>query len=110
MRELDERVCSPHAQDIWAVLPPGNSAAEIQEKTARYFDAGALQVWHHAPEDMMSFLLSDQTASASAAMVGPTEASRCVLMIIAVRCGGNGPRGGKWRENRHPILAGHFRT
>lgn len=44
--ELGDKPCFPHAPQICVeVLSPGNSNAEIREKTALYFDAGALEVW-----------------------------------------------------------------
>jgi len=46
MRELDDRVCFPHAPEICVeVLSSGNTDTEIREKMALYFDAGAKEVW-----------------------------------------------------------------
>jgi Uma2 family endonuclease len=46
MRELGNRACFPQAPEICVeIFSPGNTAAEIQEKTALYFDAGAQEVW-----------------------------------------------------------------
>lgn len=56
MRELGEQVCFPRAPDICVeVLSPGNTEAEIQEKMALYFDAGAREVWLCAQSGAMSF-------------------------------------------------------
>ncbi len=44
--ELGNRQCFPHAPEICVeVLSPGNSDAEIEEKKALYFEAGAGEVW-----------------------------------------------------------------
>jgi hypothetical protein len=46
MRELGNRKCFTHAPEICVeVLSPCNTVAEIEEKTALYFDAGAQEVW-----------------------------------------------------------------
>src|SRR5512135_39085 len=46
MRELGDQVCFPQAPDICVeILSPSNTEAEIKEKTALYFDAGAREVW-----------------------------------------------------------------
>jgi Uma2 family endonuclease len=56
MAELGNRSCFPHAPEICVeVLSPGNSAAEIGEKRALYFDAGALEVWLCDPRGRMTF-------------------------------------------------------
>jgi Uma2 family endonuclease len=45
-RELGNRACFPNAPEICVeVLSPSNTDAEIQEKMALYFDAGAREVW-----------------------------------------------------------------
>src|SRR5271157_3670761 len=46
MRELGNRACFPQAPEICVeVLSPSNTDAEIGEKIALYFDAGAQEVW-----------------------------------------------------------------
>ena len=46
MKELGNRVCFARSPEICVeVLSPGNTDAEIQEKMALYFDAGAREVW-----------------------------------------------------------------
>jgi Uma2 family endonuclease len=56
MTELGEQVCFPHAPDICVeVMSPSNTEAEIQEKMALYFDAGAKEVWLCALSGTMSF-------------------------------------------------------
>ena len=57
MRKLGNRVCFPEAPEICVeVLSPSNTQAEIQEKTALYFDAGAKEVWICADSGQMKFL------------------------------------------------------
>jgi Uma2 family endonuclease len=57
LRELGARVCFPRAPEICVeVLSPGNTEAEMREKTALYFDAGAVEVWHCAESGAMTFL------------------------------------------------------
>jgi len=56
LRELGVQVCFAHAPDIcWEVLSPSNTEAEIQEKMALYFDAGAREVWLCAQSGAMNF-------------------------------------------------------
>jgi len=73
MRELADQVCFPHAPEICVeVLSPGNTEAEIKEKTALYFDAGAQEVWLCAPEDgRMTFLASPDAAPLRASRLCP---------------------------------------
>jgi Uma2 family endonuclease len=57
MRELGNRACFPTAPEICVeVLSPSNTEAEIQEKVALYFDAGASEVWLCMKSGVMSFL------------------------------------------------------
>ena len=54
--ELGNEVCFPNAPEICVeIVSPGNSAAEIKEKTMLYFDAGALEVWHCSPDGVLIF-------------------------------------------------------
>jgi len=72
LRELGERVCFPRAPDICVeVLSPGNSAAEIHEKTALYFDAGASEVWHCSLTGLMTFLRKGETSPVPASSICP---------------------------------------
>ena len=73
MRELGDQVCFPQAPEICVeVLSPGNTEAEIKEKTALYFDAGAREVWLCTPEDgKMSFLASPGAVPMRASKVCP---------------------------------------
>ena len=56
MKELGEQVCFPRAPDLCVeVLSPGNTEAEMKEKMALYFDAGAREVWLCARSGAISF-------------------------------------------------------
>jgi len=56
MRELGDRVCFPRAPEVCVeVLSPSNTEAEMREKMALYFDAGAREVWLCGATGAMSF-------------------------------------------------------
>lgn len=56
---LGNRGCFPRAPELCVeVLSPRNTDAEIQEKVALYFDAGAREVWLCATSGLMKFLAS----------------------------------------------------
>lgn len=56
VRELGALIIFPHAPEICVeVLSPDNSAAEMREKAALYFDAGAREVWHCSRSGQMTF-------------------------------------------------------
>jgi Uma2 family endonuclease len=56
MRNLGNRACFPQAPEICVeVLSPSNTRAEIDEKMALYFDAGAQEVWVCARTGAMTF-------------------------------------------------------
>ena len=56
IRELGNRVCFPKSPEICVeVLSPSNTEAEIREKIALYFDAGAGEVWLCAEAGAVSF-------------------------------------------------------
>ena len=53
------RVCFPKAPEICVeVLSPSNTEAEISEKMALYFDAGAVEVWVCGLAGNMQFFIS----------------------------------------------------
>jgi Uma2 family endonuclease len=63
MRELGSRSCFPKAPEICVeVLSPGNTKAEMADKTALYFDAGAMEVWWCEMNGSMKFLSRDVPA------------------------------------------------
>src|SRR6266480_5600956 len=72
MRQLGEQVCFSRAPDICVeVMSPSNTEAEIQEKIALYFDAGAREVWLCAEGGAMSFFSSDPTRPMRASKMCP---------------------------------------
>ena len=61
VRELGEGNCFARAPEICVeVLSPGNTDVEIREKTALYFDAGAVEVWHCSTAGTMRFLAAGE--------------------------------------------------
>lgn len=75
MAELGNRVCFPRAPDICVeVISPGNTEAEIREKMALYFDAGAKEVWTCSATGGMSFFSAKSQKS--------LRASRICLQIL----------------------------
>ncbi|MGH8019027.1 MAG: Uma2 family endonuclease [Opitutaceae bacterium] len=72
MQELGEGNCFPRAPEICVeVLSPGNTKAEIREKTALYFDAGAREVWHCSTSGVMAFLTAGTSEPSSASRLCP---------------------------------------
>ena len=82
MRELGDRVCFPRAPEICVeVLSPSNTDAEIREKAALYFDAGANEVWICADSGAMTFLqtAADGPREMSASQTFPDFPAQVVL-------------------------------
>jgi Uma2 family endonuclease len=72
MRGLGEGNCFPRAPEICVeVLSPGNTAAEIREKTALYFDAGAQEVWNCSTSGAMTFLAAGESEPLSVSRLCP---------------------------------------
>lgn len=66
LKELGNRSCFLRSPEICVeVLSPGNTDAEIQEKMALYFDAGAQEVWLCDTLGAMKFFVSAQPATGS---------------------------------------------
>ena len=66
MEQLGNRICFARSPEICVeVLSPGNSDAEIQEKVALYFDAGAKEVWLCDISGAMKFFVEMASAPAS---------------------------------------------
>jgi Uma2 family endonuclease len=62
VRELGNQVCFTRAPEICVeVLSPDNTAAEMREKTALYFNAGAKEVWLCSRAGKMTFFGADET-------------------------------------------------
>lgn len=56
VQEFGDQVCLPKAPELCVeVLSPDNSKAEIAEKMALYFDAGAKEVWVCSKTGAMTF-------------------------------------------------------
>jgi Uma2 family endonuclease len=53
------------------ILSPSNTEAEIREKTALYFDAGAVEVWHCTSTGKMIFLRNGESRSLSNSQLCP---------------------------------------
>ncbi len=72
IKSLGNRVCFPTAPEICVeVLSPSNTEAEIQEKMALYFDAGAREVWHCAESGAMTFFQTGAAQPLSASGLCP---------------------------------------
>jgi len=72
MRELGRRVCFPRAPEICVEVPsPGNAPAEVREKIALYFDAGAKEVWLCDKAGVMQFFTGTAAAPAKASPLCP---------------------------------------
>ena len=72
VRELGNRGCFPKAPEICVeVLSPGNTDAEISERIALYFDAGAAEVWICGMAGNMQFYTSPDTPPVNASRLCP---------------------------------------
>ncbi len=80
MRELGHRVCFPRAPEICVeVLSPGNTLAEIREKMALYFDAGAGEVWLCDKIGSMQFFMRGLNPPVKASKLCPKFPARVEL-------------------------------
>ena len=80
LRELGDRSLFPHAPEICVeALSPSNTEAEIKEKMALYFDAGAQEVWLCAVDGAMSFWARGATSASSHSFVCPAFPNRIEL-------------------------------
>ena len=63
VRDLGNLICFPHAPEICVeVISPDNTAVEMREKTALYFDAGGKEVWHCSRSGQMTFFGAGETS------------------------------------------------
>lgn len=63
VRELGTRPCFPRAPELCVeVVSPSNTDAELREKMALYFDAGAQEVWFCSVNGRMSFFAAGARA------------------------------------------------
>ncbi len=82
IKELDDRSCFPHAPEICVeVLSPGNSDAEIEEKIALYFEAGAGEVWVCGIFGDMKFYSAASTPPMAASKLCPEFPARIELRL-----------------------------
>jgi Uma2 family endonuclease len=80
LRELGNRVCFPRAPEICVeVLSPGNTDAEIEEKMALYFDAGAKEVWLCSNSGRMKFFRARSARPAARSELCPQFPARVEL-------------------------------
>ena len=72
MKELGGQACFPRAPDICVeVMSPSNTDAELREKMALYFDAGAREVWLCSESGAMSFFRPGATRPMRASKLCP---------------------------------------
>lgn len=72
MKQLGEKACFAPAPEICVeVISPSNTDAEIQEKMALYFDAGAQEVWLCSPSGSMRFFASGRPRPLAASKLCP---------------------------------------
>ena len=82
IKELGNRQCFPHAPEICVeVLSPGNSDAEIEEKLALYFEAGAGEVWVCGTLGEMKFFSEAGVAPLPASKLCPDFPARIELRL-----------------------------
>lgn len=80
MQVLGKRVSFPRAPDICVeVLSPSNTDAEIREKTALYFDAGAKEVWICADSGDVRFFRAGESTPLQASAIFPDFPSQIDL-------------------------------
>jgi Uma2 family endonuclease len=80
LRELGNRVCFPRAPEICVeVLSPSNTRAEMKEKMALYFDAGAKEVWLCDKNGAMEYHIGGSAAKAKASRICPEFPARIQL-------------------------------
>jgi Uma2 family endonuclease len=80
LAQLGNRAFFPKAPEICVeVLSPGNTPAEMKEKTALYFDAGAQEVWLCSKDGDMTFRGREAAAPLNASRLCPTFPNRIIL-------------------------------
>lgn len=79
-QEIRDAVCLIRAPEICVeVLSPSNTAAEIREKMALYFEAGAREVWICNQDGTMHFYYQGNSAAQDRSEVCPAFPSRIEL-------------------------------
>ena len=80
LQQLGNRACFPEAPEICVeVLSHANTVAEIKEKTALYFDAGAEEVWVCALSGAMTFAIPGGGRSKKTSLLCPAFPARVEL-------------------------------
>jgi Uma2 family endonuclease len=80
MAAVGNRACFLEAPEICVeVLSPANTEAEMREKMALYFDAGAREVWLCAPGGRMSFFTAAGSQSAKNSRLCPAFPKKIML-------------------------------
>ncbi len=72
IKKLGNASCFPTAPEICVeVISPRTTKAEIAEKTALYFDAGAKEVWHRTAAGAMKFMKAGAAESTRTSRLCP---------------------------------------
>jgi Uma2 family endonuclease len=80
MRELGDRVLFLRAPELCIeVKSPRNSDAELREKAALYFDAGALEVWVCSESGVMTFWVGSTATAMPASLIFSDFPSQVLL-------------------------------
>jgi Uma2 family endonuclease len=80
MRDLGSRPCFPRAPELCVeVISPSNTEAELREKMALYFDAGAQEVWLCANNGAMTFFAAGAARPLAASKICPKFPQRVEL-------------------------------
>jgi Uma2 family endonuclease len=80
MLELGKSACFLQAPELCVeILSPGNTKAEIAEKTALYFDAGAREVWICSTNGTMKFIVRGLDRPLKTSRLCPTFPRRIKL-------------------------------
>ncbi|HSU52558.1 MAG TPA: Uma2 family endonuclease [Candidatus Dormibacteraeota bacterium] len=80
LKQNSRGVCFQRAPDICVeVISPGNTTAELEEKKALYFDAGAKEVWTCSQGGVLSFFTSGQPQAGRTSRLCPAFPKRVEL-------------------------------
>ena len=72
IKQLGDHMCFTRAPEICIeVLSPSNTKAEIREKTALYFDAGAREVWLCSDSGAVTFFRAGEAQPIPASQICP---------------------------------------
>jgi Uma2 family endonuclease len=83
IRELGDQVCFPTAPEICVeVMSPGNTEAELRDKMALYFDAGAQEVLICAEAGTVRFFEAGETEPIPASRLCPAFPAQIELRSV----------------------------